>query len=466
VNTPVETPRQESLGLSVFSSLRAEDEPWLSACFVPPPEFERVTAQQSIVAFGAPGSGKTALFQELQTRSRQANGKPVRLLVNWRPPPLPPDMQPNLVWVKRQTDHILDACAYALGHHLHGNPDDYGGAPVWARTRLVWFIHRFTQPDPALRLGPLAEGSSEGATLIRQILATPVRDVLYEDATPDQIVAELVSALKTLGLDDVWVMSDGLEGWAEADPDRLARSLSAFLSTLPLFERSGLVYKLCVPANLEPALSHASGLIRRRVDSIHIQWNTDELRQLVERRLALATGQKMFDLGQLCDAPGFPGWLERVGGASPREWLDQVTPLVRCYLEESRSGPIDETAWKQLRSEHPPRLYLDDVSRTVIVGGREIGLESLPATAYEMLCYLYQRGGQVVTKAELYFLVCRGLAKVPRSPADEHYEGRKVYEGLVDTTLWRLRAAIEPEPSDPVLLVTERGHGVVLQVRW
>ena len=83
-----------------------------------------------------------------------------------------------------------------------------------------------------------------------------------------------------------------------------------------------------------------------------------------------------------------------------------------------------------------------------------------------MLCYLYQHGGQVVTKAELYFLVYRGLDRVPRSPADEYFEGRKEYEGLVDTNLWRLRKAIEPDLSDPVLLVTRRGHGVVLRVRW
>ena len=466
MNASIWTQEQKAPGLAAFGSLRAEDEPWLNACFVPPPEFERVTTQRSVIVFGAPGSGKTALYKELQAHSRRADGRPLRLLVNWRPVPLPPEAQPNLAWVKRQTTQILDACAAALAHHLARYPDNYAGAPEWAQTRLIWFIRRFIRGDPALRFGPLAEGPSTGAALIRRILTAPVRDVLYEDATPGQVVAELVGGLRALGLDSVWVMSDGLEGWAEADPDRLTRGLRAFLSTLSLFEHSGLVYKLCVPSRLEPALSHAGGLARRRVDSVHIRWDAQTLRRLVERRLAFATGQETFDLERLCDAPGFLEWLEKVGGASPREWLDQVAPLVTHYLRQDLPRPIDGDTWKRLRHQHPPRLYLDDAGRKVIVGGREIGLESVPAKAYEMLRYLYQRGGQVVTKAELYFLVYRGLDKVPRSSDDEHYEARKDYEGLVDTNLWRLRKAIEPDPSDPVLLVTKRGHGVVLQVRW
>jgi DNA-binding response OmpR family regulator len=83
-----------------------------------------------------------------------------------------------------------------------------------------------------------------------------------------------------------------------------------------------------------------------------------------------------------------------------------------------------------------------------------------------MLRYLCRRGGEVVTKAELYYLAYRGLDYVPRSPTDEGFEGRKEYEGVVDTNLWRLRKAIEPDPSDPVLVITRRGHGVELRVRW
>ncbi len=465
MNTLDRKEQQAPLGPDAFGGLRAEEEPWLHQCFVPPPEFERIAAPRSVIVFGGPGSGKTALYRELQTRSLRPAGKPIRLLVDWQPRPLPSEAQPNLVWVKRQVARIFDACAHKLVGYLVRYPEDYEHAPEWTQARVTWFVRRFTQGDPALRLAPLAERPSKGAEVIRRILAAPVRDVLYEDAPPNQVAAELVSTLKALGVDGVWVMSDGLVGWADLNTTQLTKALSAFLSTLSLFEQSGMAYKLWMPAILEPALSHAGGVARRRVDSVHIRWNTESLRRVVERRLAFAMGREGLGLEDLCDdAPALGEWLERVGGGSPRVWLDQVTPLVRRYAGQSR--PIDEASWRQIRHKHPPRLYLDEDRRKVAVGGQEIDLEEIPAKAYDMLRYLYQRGGQVVTKAELYFLAYRGLDSVPRSPADEHFEGRKEYEGLVDTNIWRLRKAIEPDPSNPVLLITKRGHGLVLQVRW
>lgn len=464
MTTSAQRQSQTSPGPDAFGSLRAEDEPWLHECFVPPPEFDRVASSRSVIVFGGPGYGKTAMYRELKTQSQHPEGKPIRLLVDWQPRPLPLEAQPNLSWVKSQVARIFDACATALVSHLVRYPGDYEHAPEWTQARVTWFVRRFIQGDPALRLAPLAEAPSKDAELIHRLLTAPVRDVLYEDAPPNQVAAELVSALKALGLDGIWVMSDGLAGWADLNADQVTKGLRAFLSTLSLFEQSGIAYKLWVPTTMEPMLSHAGGLARRRVDSVHIRWNIESLQQVVERRLAFAMGREAFGLKDLCNTSALRKWLEKVGGGSPRVWLDQVKPLTRCYAKQSH--PLDEATWHRLREEYPPRLYLDKDRRKVIVGGQEIDLEDIPAKAYDMLRYLYQRGGQVVTKAELYFLAYRGLDSVPRSPDDAHFEGRKEYEGLVDTNIWRLRKAIEPDPSNPVLLITKRGHGVVLQVRW
>jgi hypothetical protein len=459
---------QASLGPAAFLALRAEEEPWLPECFVPPPNFDRISdPRRSVVLFGDPGSGKTAVHRMLETISLGTDGKPFRLLVHWKPA-LPISVaEAGLDWVKAMVGHILDACADALIHHLACYPQDYQKAPPWAQARFVWFIHRYTRGNPMLRWGPLVEGDSPGAPLVRQILSGPVDDILYADAPPEYVISELVSALKALEMDGIWILTDGLEGWAEMAFDRLCAGLKAFLSTLSLFDPFGLIYKICLPSELEPALSHAGGLARarRRVEGIHIRWDSPTLRRLVERRLSLAFGREPFPLEELCTAAGLPEWLEKVGGTSPREWLDQVAGLVEYYTTHSRNRPIDEDIWKRLRLQRPPRLYLDDERRRVIVGGRCVNLEDLPAKAYEMLRYLYQRSGAVVTKAELYFRIYRGLDRIPR-PGDKEYEAPKEYTGLIDTNLWRLRQAIEPDPSAPVLLVTRRGHGVVLQARW
>ena len=465
VNGPSGELGQIVLGPAAFSILRAEDEPWLESCFVPPPEFGRMAGPRSVIIFGEPGSGKTAIYRALQTRNRDINGKPLRLLVPWRPIPPSEEARPGLAWVKQLARRILDACAASLIHHLARYPEDYTNAPLWAQARLIWFIHRFTLGKAELRWGPLTESQHRGAPLIREILATPAPNILYEDASLEQVIAELVSALQPMGMKDIWVLTDGLEGWSEVAFERLVEGLRAFFSTLSLFGHKGLVYKLCLPAHIEPAISQAGGLARRRIESIHLRWDTFALRRLVERRLAFAFGQESFPLEQLCTAPGLLEWLEKVGGESPREWLDQVAVLAEHYAAHPDAGPIDEATWKQLRLSHPPRFYLDDKKCQVIVGGRRINLEELPEKAYEILRYLYQRSGEVVSKSELYFRIYRGLDRVPR-PADPDYEPPKRYLGLIDTNLWRLRKAIEPDPKNPILLITRRGLGVTLQVRW
>lgn len=452
-------------GPTAFRFLRAEDEPWLSACFVPPAEFSRMAEPRSCVIFGEPGSGKTAICRELQARNIGPNGRPLRLMARWQPPPLPPDTRPDLAWVRRLVGEILDACASALVHHLYRFPESYTIAPDWAQSRIIWFIHRYTLGHPAIRWKPLADDLAPGAPLIRQILTGPVPIVLHDDASPEMAMTELLSAVRALGLEGIWVMTDGLEGWADLASERLTESLKPFLSTLSLFGQASPVYKLFLPDEMEPAISRAGGLVRRRIEGAWIRWDFSALKSLVERRLAFAFGQETFPLEQLCDAPGLPGWLEKVGGTSPREWLDQVASLVDYYAMHSRGKPIGEDTWKRLRREHPPRFYLDEERRQVRIGGHRVNLENLPAKAYEMLCYLYRHSGRVVTKAELYFRAYLGKDRIPRQ-GDDDYEWPTRYAGLIDTNLWRLRQAIEPDPDEPVLLITRRGHGVILQVRW
>ena len=467
MNTPTESWQHEPLGLTVFDSLRAEDEPWLDECFVPPPGADQVTGDGSSLIFGVPGSGKTALYRHLLKRSLGPDGKPRRLIVPWRPAPGSQTLSGGLRAVRAQVAEILDACVTALLAHLSRDPDRLQAIPPLAQETLAWFVQRRYRGETIPSLPRSVKETDAEEPLLRNLLETPVPDVLYPDASPDQMAAELIGAIAPLGLEGIWVMVDGLETWAELAYEELVTGLKAFLSTLPLFERTNFSYKLFVPTRLEPALAGVSAVVRRRVTAYYLRWDLPSLKRLVEQRLALATGQNDLTLERLCRSPKLLPWLEKVGPDSPREWLDQVKPLVAHYLSNQMDEPVSEETWQELRREYPPRLHVDEVSKRVLVGARQISLKSVPPKAYDILRYLYQQpGGRVVSKAELYFLAYLGLDHLPRAPGDEGYEAPKEYEGVIDTNLWRLRKAIEPDPSDPVLLVTVRGHGVRLNVRW
>lgn len=466
------------LGLAAFDTLRAEDEEWLLDCFVPPANFERMAGERSIIVFGDAGAGKTALCRALVQRV-QGNGKPTRLIVEWQIAPAEVNTPSGWATLRDQIHRVFDACALALVNHLTQYSDDWSNAPLWAQTTIAWFIRTFTQGDPQTRLARWLTEENSSATAIVQEILRHSGEVLQSSASPDYIVAELVKALKPLGLDGIWIVVDGLERWAITE-EHLCADLVNFLSALMLFERANLVFKFFVPQHLESRLSIATGVQRRRLDSYRLQWDVSTLQTLVERRLTLATGIEGFTLSHLCATPApkktrskktpekrltLLEWLEAAGGTNPREWLDQVRPLVQYYLEHRLTKPIDESTWRELRHKHPPRLYFDDSKKQIIVGGRPIPLEQIPAQAYEMLRYLAKHSNQVVSKADLFFRWYVGLDRVPHE-GEKEFRKPIEYEGLIDTNLWRLRQALEPDPTDPVLLVTLKGHGVKLNARW
>lgn len=478
---PQPNPPELALGLAAFDSLRAEDEPWLNRCFIPPPHIEQISGDRSVIVFGGPGSGKTTLNQFLKRLCLDGQGTPMRLVAEWTPSPLTVDQElKGIAAVRAQTNQVFDACVESILQFLAGYPDRFQTAPETAKESLAWFVHEYSQSDLSLRIEQIIEDEQPpGAEILNSLLAARSRRVLPPGAGPDKVAARLVRTLQAIGLNGVWVLGndDELEMWVDVNPDELIANLQNLFSTLPLFERAKFSYKLLLPSWLEQKTLGVVQRIRlrQRIFPYYLNhWQPKNLHDLVNRRLSIATGQPDFTLNNLCASPKLRPWLEWVGAASPREWLEQVKPLLAHYLTNSCQQPIDAATWEELRLVNPPRLYLDDERRRITVGARPIPLEELPAKAYEMLRFLYQQPSDQVTSREaLYYRIYRDLDYIPQ-PGDANYEGPAEYRGMIDTSLWRLRHAIEPdmviEPDkkarELILLVTVRGHGVKLNTRW
>ena len=459
--------RQEEvpLGPRAFALLRAEDEPWLPACFVPPPDFERIASpQQSVAVLAGPGGGKTAIIRALEAQSIDPTGRPSRLLVRWRPSIPFSRTETGLPLATQFAGEILDACVEALVRHLANRPQDYADLPPWAWDRLAWFVQRLSLGDPVLRWGPMTEGKYPGSSLVRRLLSSSVRDVLYPGAPFEHKVAQLGGVIEPIGLQGIWILSDNLGEWAALAPQQVVQSIEALLSTSFFFEEERLAFKLCFPLDLEPSIRRTKAVRSHRITLIPIQWETSHLRNIVERRLAFAFGRTTFPLRELCDAPGLLEWMEKVGGTSPREWLDQTAILAEYYAAHPESTPVDEATWKRLRAQRPPRLHIDEKQRCIIVGGREVKASDIPPSLYGLLRYLYQRANEIVSRQEAYFKGYRGLDHIP-DRSDPEYETPSEFGPTLHTAIWRLRHLIEPDPKHPVLLITHPRHGLQLRVR-
>jgi len=454
--------------LHAFERLRAEDEPWLDECFVAPTIFEQIMDDNSVLISGEVGAGKTALYEMLKRSQITPEGCPARLFVEWRLTTPTRAAENPTATVAQQVEQLYDLIAVQLATFLAEYPDTFQTASPWAQQRIGWFIHTFLHEAPHIRLGRLLDQPLPGVAILRSLLSTKPVEILFAGAPPEQALNELIMALEPLGLLGIWVLLDDVERLMPVDQHLMIERLLHLLGTQVLFERSALAFKLFVPAHIVGDLSRASSVERDRIGRLDIRWTVGRLTKVVERRLQLVTGDSQFTLVQLCDSPHLLPWLEKAGGLSPRHWLDQVQPLVRHYLEEELSTPISEKTWRKLRAAHPPRFRLYRERQRVVVGGREIELNELPVRALDMLEYLYTRPNEVVPKPELYYRGYMQADSVPRAVGDQDYKGRKEYEGVIDTNLYRLRKAIEPLPEDkePVLLQTLRGHGIRLQVRW
>jgi hypothetical protein len=423
-------------GLVAFDSLRAEDEPWLASCFVPPPDFDLIAGARSVLVFGSPGSGKTALFQAL-CRHLNPTG---RLVVEWQPP------QP--AWNARKPltaedlfHHLLSRLARTLLAYLADRPERFMAAP--SRQTLSWLIYRY-----------LGEEISPQEHLLGDRIPNP----WLESCKKDHLISELVKALREVDIKAAVVLVNLEEPF---DPVSGLGSLKDFFSTLNLVENRGMVYKVVAPVSLRTPLAQSGSIDRRRVDLYTLRWPAEELTAIVVRRLALAAGAEIKHLQAVCEDSAVRLWLERTGGDSPRGWLESFRPLAAHYLRRRR--PILSEEWRDICKESTPPLMFDTENpQVVITGWRRI--DDLPDVPLALLRYLYDHRDRVCSRDELFHRAYLP-ARYPNVAEREREVGID-YSSLLDTMISRLRDRIEPNPASPVYVVTSRGRGYKLENAW
>lgn len=108
------------------------------------------------------------------------------------------------------------------------------------------------------------------------------------------------------------------------------------------------------------------------------------------------------------------------------------------------------TAPALLAVQEPP-LRVDPGTRQVFVDGQILD-PALSVKQFDLLWYLFQNRGRVVSKDEI------ALAVWPESEGD-------IYDANIDRMVSRVRSRIEPEESDdPRFIHTVRGYGYKLEI--
>lgn len=435
----------------VFSTLKAEDEPWLEHVFVEPQGFDRAMANYSSIVYGDTGYGKTSLCQILNSKDSNRI-----LVVPWTPEPIPSESVHGSNLVAAALEQALQACVVAMIER--GDlPRRLVNAPKWALTALPWFLQRYLPfDDPVLYI------ESQGLVLQEtdvkwyvNLLSQPVAKIMKDNASASDQIRLLLSVLKQAKYEGIRVTIDGLEKWPIHTETRIIDMLDAILSTLVVFDIPGIIYKFFVPSSLRETLTKTAGVQRHRVEEILMSWSSEKLFELLNKRLAIRFSNPKFAVTALCNEPAFLEWLVEFGGQNPRAWLKLLRPFVDAYKQKTFTPAM----WSEIAQVYPPLLSVRPGRQEVWIGEKCISIAS--DMEFRILQYLSTRSRQICSLEEIYYCAVENMATVPPEKGDGWKE-KLLWRPALDTTIYRIRQKIEKNPQKPIYLLTHPRKGLEL----
>ncbi|ACL23068.1 winged helix-turn-helix domain-containing protein [Chloroflexus aggregans] len=139
---------------------------------------------------------------------------------------------------------------------------------------------------------------------------------------------------------------------------------------------------------------------------------------------------------------------ERVIGTRGLHHADQIliadTVIIFNDPAATMKGVLDPTLLRAVRAE----IRIDEPTKSVYIRG-ELLTPPLTVKEFQLLALLYRRQGEVVSKEEIA----------------NHVWDYAIFDyNAIDALVYRLRQRIEPDPSRPRYLITQRGFGYKLVV--
>lgn len=438
---------------SLFNTLKAENEPWLGEVFTSLPVFERLREEHSTILYGDVGSGKTALRLEL----KKQGGENIFTAL-WLPEPVLETPTTGTALAHQAMRQVLRACVESL--IIDGDlPQRLREPSSHIASALQWFLRNYLPFDATFYIQSQADRMTQDEIrwylkLLEQSLSSVVSE---QNNFKDQIRL-LLMILRPAKYERLWLAIDGLERWTPRQAGEQATALlDAILSTLVIFDVKGVAFKFFIPTSLKGILHETSGVERHRAEEVQLAWSTENLQTMLEKRIAYALSSKKVSLNSLYEGSEFLSWLKEYGGNSPRDWLRFTAPLLPEFQRHGKR--LNATQMSEFIRQHPAPLRLHRERREVWLGKKCISIGS--ATEFRVLECLFAKPENICSLEELYYFAQAELDAVPGG-GDPQWVPQKTWRGAMDTLIWRLRQRIEPNPKEPLYLITHHGKGLEL----
>lgn len=438
---------------SLFTTLKAENEPWLGDVFFPLPVFEHLQEDHSTILYGEPGSGKTAMLLELRRRQKENI-----FTVVWRPEPILEAPATGTALAQQAIQQALQTCVENLV--LEGSlPQRLGEPSGHIASALQWFLHNHLPFEAGFYIQNQANRlSQDDLQWYLKLLDQSFPPIVKEQTSLRDQLRLLLAVLRAAKYERLWLMVDGLERWTPRQTgEQLEAALEAVLSTLVFFDLPDIAFKFFMPAPVKNILHKTSGVERHRSSEADLVWSAEALQGILKKRLGCALSAKKASLDSLCDGSEFLSWLKEYGGTSPRAWLGFTAPLVTTYQKHGKRLTSAQT--REFIREHPAPLRLHHERSEVWLGEKRVANSS--ALEFRVLEYLAAHSEKLASLEELYYYAYRELS-APPNQGDPAWSAPDTWRGAMDNVLMRIRQKIEPDPKNPLYLVTRHSKGVEL----
>ncbi len=493
-----------------FAEREAEREKTLSEYFIAGPHYSDMLGDlhdpRTSILFADRGCGKTAYRLMIAEECRPAQMKSTVLAASYTDFDRVIDRaggNPHAVMLAHHLEAIVAHGVTSLLEALSRNPTPFSQSPSDVRGELRALVHAYS-PRALLpsrlrrRLQEIAgddsksipwqsmwEDGSPGA-ISRWLYRTRLSEnpsahfwaLLYESrdsslpGTPRQDFQLFLELLPQLGIQGLYVLVDRLdETFALQNPATMAAFLNPLLSDLILLNQPRVGFKLFLPINVLQALQRQP---RARLDRLHIfilEWNGQELRQVLQDRLDAFSNGRVQSLDALFEGASLNQMLIRYAWGCPRTlllladillhqiyntmiWQESQAPAVAkggTKTETRKLADAMDRAVEEFRRRYSillPLLRIDDETGMVYIGSRPVPRQP-SASEFKVLDYLRQHKGEIISKDRLFDDVL----------SDE--EGKS--DEAIDSLMSRLRRKIEPDPARPMYLITVRGRGYRLE---
>lgn len=439
---------------TLFKTLKAENEPWLDEVFVSLPAFERLKEGHSTIFYGETGSGKTAMRLALK-REQKENV----FTALWLPEPILENPAAGTALAQQAMKQAARACLEGL--ILEGSlPERMREPSSHIASALQWFLKNYLPFEPAFYLQSQAGHLSDAEIQwYLKLLEQPFPAVITEQAGLKDQMLLLLIILRAAKYERLCLAIDGLERWTPRQTgEQVEALLEAVLSTLVFFDLPNAAFKFFLPSSFKSILHKTSGVERHRAEEVQLTWLAEDLKAMLEKRITYAlSSSKKVSLDALCEGGEFLKWLGVYGGASPRAWLEFTAPLIAEYQQQGKRLTSAQT--RAFIRQHPAPLRLDLERREIWLGRKCVPIGSAPE--FRVLEYLALRPGKIGSLEELYYYAYKELKSVP-DKGEPAWTTKDTWRAAMDTLLWRLRQKIEPDPKEPIYLITHHSRGLEL----